>query len=140
MSTNHALTKDNKKQLNEAIKRSWEFIKEMQSLGVEMPDLVNKIQILEKAVQAGRDIGKASAEAQESLTRHTANLELLCNPLDPDERIICEAHVARQFQARSINFTLNLKNKDSVVRNLIRIQLQRLLPQNICRMLELCRA
>ncbi|HQR08089.1 MAG TPA: hypothetical protein PLN21_14770 [Gemmatales bacterium] len=140
MASTQALTEDRKKRLNEAIKRTWDFIKEMKALGVPMTDLVDKVQVLENAVQTGKDLAKAADEAQVSLEQHTANLRSLCNTVpNEDERTICEVQVERNWQARNVNFTLSLKNKNSFVSNAIRITLQRYMPEKICQMLESCK-
>ena len=86
MAVVQTLTQDEKDNLNEAIKKIWKFIEQMESYGVKMPGLVKKVQVLEKAVQTGEDVDEACRETQESLDQYTDNLWKACeNSADGDE-------------------------------------------------------
>ena len=140
MAAEKKLDENTKKKLNEAIKKAWEFVKAMEDLGVRMPELVKSIKALESAIAVGKDVGKAAQQASDSLARYTQNLRDLCGTiLDDGDQTVCLAQVERQWQMRNLDFTLNLKNRDSVPRNFIRTQLERLLPESICKAFDLCK-
>ena len=62
-----------------------------------------------------------------------------CKKVDDEMQAVCEAKVTRMWQARSVKFTLDYKNPDSVTSKFIKKTVQRYTPSKICQHWDYCK-
>jgi predicted HAD superfamily Cof-like phosphohydrolase len=121
------------------IKKVKDFIKMIESMGGEVPaPLKTALNRLEVAIKAGKLIAEAADEASKALKRYEDDLNNACRTVDQELRGVCEAKVARQWQARSVKFTLDYKHPDSVTSRTIKKVVQWLTPSVICKHWDYC--
>jgi hypothetical protein len=111
-----------------------DLLDDLEQIGVEVPELTKAINKLQIAIDTGVDIGNAAAEASAVLAAHANDAYKKCG-----DDAICIAKYDSAYQARNVNFVLNIGNPDSVVRRSIKATLQRYVPQFICEKLDSCR-
>jgi hypothetical protein len=119
------LTDKEIRQVLERIKDLKTFMQRLEKLGAEIPkSLKTAINRFEMAIKAGKAIGEAAGEAKEALKRYEDDLYNAYKKLEkmgPEEPgFVCEARVARKFQERSVDFTLNPNNPDSTFSRLVK--------------------
>ena len=108
-------------------------------MGGEIPAPLKKaLNRLELAVKAGKAVGEAAEEASKELKKYVKDLMAACKTVDREMQGVCEAKVARKWQARSVSFTLNYRNPNSVTAKLIDKAIKKLTPAMICRHWERC--
>ena len=120
--------------LQDDIKKIKQFIADIRKLGGKMPALERAVNRLEFAVNTGADLGAAARETSKALKAYTDDLYKACG-----DDYVCRARVARQYQARSVNWTLSWNRRESVVRSFVRRTLRRYLPDSICKRLDACK-
>src|SRR5438552_12194440 len=103
-----ALSQRDVDQLLKEIKKVKQFIKMIEDLGGEVPKpLKTALNRLEAAIKTGKLIAEAADEASEALKRYETDLNNACKTVDKEMEAVCEAEVARKWQARSVKFTLD---------------------------------
>ena len=134
-----ALSKKEIEQLQKDLKKLNEFIKTIESMGGKIPGpLKIAVKALELAIKAGVGIGKAADEASKSLRAYEKDLKKACDTVDAEMKMVCEAKIDRKWQARSVEFTLSYKNKDSVTSRSIDKLIKWLTPDAICKHWDRC--
>lgn len=127
-----------RKQIEEEIRKAYDFINELQSIGGRVPKLVQQLEVLQEAVATGRDIGLAAKDTQRALQYYTDDLKRVCEMAPDDDRYVCEAQIDRKWQAHAINWTFSFKNRESVVNNSIRRIICRHLPEIVGKRIQMC--
>lgn len=84
-------------------------------------------------MKAGYDIASAAEETKKALKGYTDDLNKACRG-----NYVCEAKVARLYQAHAVKWTLSWDKNDSVVRKSIRNTICRYAPEAIINRLDLC--
>jgi hypothetical protein len=125
------------RKLQDEIKTLKAFIEKIEQIGGNVDPLKTSVKALELAVNTGGDIGDAAQETSQILKEYTDELYRAC-PKD-DSEYICQAHIDRKWQARTIKWTLSIDQKNSVVNLSIRNILRRYVPDAICKRLDSCR-
>jgi hypothetical protein len=82
--------------------------------------LKTSLNALEIAIKTGKDLSEAAEEASDALKRYEKDLYGACKTVDQEMQDVCEAEVARKCQLRSVQFTLDYKNPDSVTSRMIK--------------------
>jgi hypothetical protein len=118
----------------EQLRKLKDLLDALEKIGVEAPELTKAVNRLQIAIDTGVDIGNAAAETSAVLAAHANDAYKKCG-----DDAVCIAKYDSAYQARNVNFVLNIDNPDSVVRKSIRATLQRYLPQAICDRLDSCR-
>ena len=72
-----------------------------------MKKSLNRLQV---ALDTAEDHGAAFEDASRALATLESDLMSSCAKLDSEMQGVCEAQVARQWQARSVKFTLDYKS------------------------------
>ena len=127
------------KKINEEIKEIRELIDDLAKLGIEAPTPLTKaLKALQNALNTAEDVSDAVEEASDALRDYERGLYEVCKTVDDDMQAVCEAGVARKYQARAINYTLDPKNKDSVTSKTIQKTVQRYAPDVICKHWDYC--
>jgi hypothetical protein len=127
------------KKLQKQLKDIQKFIKDIEAMGGEVPKALKKsLKMLEVAINTGSDLGKAASEASAALKAYEKDLYSACKTVDKEMEMVCEAKIARKWQARSVQFTLNYKNPDSVTSRLIKKTVKRYTPSIICKHWDYC--
>ena len=124
------------KEIQEDIRRIKELIAMMERVGGSLPDLKAAVGRLEFAVNTGADLSAAAQETSSLLKGYVADLYRACGA---DADMLCRAAVDRQWQARSVRWTLSWEKPDSAVSLFVRNTLKRYLPKQICERLDRCR-
>ena len=138
MGTTQPDEKDIKK-ATQQLKEIRAFLKELEDAGIETPPALKKsLNRLQLALDTAEDLGGAFDDASQALARLEGDLMNACSKVDAEMRGVCEAKVARQWQARSVKFTLDYKNPDSVSAGFIKKTVQRYAPGAICKHWEYC--
>lgn len=133
------LTKQEVDQMLKDIKKVKDFIKMIEDLGGEVPGpLKTALNRFEVALKTGKLIAEAAEEASDALKQYENDLNNACKTVDAEQQAVCEAQVARQWQARSVKFTLDYKNPDSVTSKSIKKVVQWLTPGVICKRWDYC--
>ena len=127
------------KKIKKEIKTIKDFIKAIEKMGGEIPKpLKTALNRLEVAINTGEDIGKSAEEASKALKTYEKDLYGACKTVDREMQGVCEAKVFRKWQARSVKFTLDYKNPDSVTAKSIKKTVQRYTPAFICKHWDYC--
>jgi hypothetical protein len=133
------LSKKDVDKMLKQIKDIKDFLEALKELGAEIPKpLLTALDRLEMAIKAGKAVAEAADEAQEALDKYVENLNNACKNIDEAQQDVCEAGVARKWQARGVNFVLSPKNPDSVLSNTIRKAIQKVTPKAVCKHWEYC--
>ncbi len=133
------LTEKDKKKIEVQLKDLKKFIKAIESMGGEVPKPLKKsLKHLETALNTGKDLAKAAEEASRDLKTYEKDLMNACKTVDQEMQMVCEAKVARQWQARSVKWTLDPKNEKSVISKFIKKTVQRYTPSVICKHWDYC--
>lgn len=139
MAANELSDKDIKK-ATQQLKEIRAFLKELEAAGVVVsPTLKKSLNRLQVALDTAEDLGGAFEEASQALATFESDLMNACAKVDDEMRGVCEAQVARQWQARSVKFTLDYKNPDSVSAGFIKKTVQRYAPSAICKNWDYCK-
>lgn len=139
MATKQLDEKDIKK-VTQQLKDIRAFLKELEDAGIEVPPVLKKsLNRLQVALDTAEDLGAAFEDASRALATLEADLMNACSKVDAEMQGVCEARVARQWQARSVKFTLDYKNPDSVSAGFIKKTVQRYAPSVICKHWDYCR-
>lgn len=124
---------------SEAVRALRRFLKELARVGVEVPRTVTRsLDALQIAINTGTDIGVAAKGASTAVRAYEQDLYAACRGMDQEPDVACEARVWRQWQSRSVNFTLGYRNQNSVAARAIRETLRRYMPARICAKLDMC--
>lgn len=116
------------------------FLKELENAGIEVPPALKKsLNRLQVALDTAEDLGAAFDDASKALATLESDLMNACSKVDAEMRGVCEAQVTRQWQARSVKFTLDYKNPDSVSASFIKKTVQRYTPGLICKHWDYCK-
>lgn len=116
-----------------------EFIQELEDAGIEVPPSLTKaLKMLQVALDTAEDLGTAFEEASAALAKVENDLMNGCKKLDYEMQGVCEAQVTRKWQARSVKFTLDYKNPDSVSAKFVKKLVQRYMPSAICKHWDYC--
>jgi hypothetical protein len=100
---------------------------ELERLGVEIPVALRRAMgALSLALTTGKDLGDAGKEAEKHLHAFTSRLASGCYGQDSDEMFICMAGYERKWQLHAVDYTLNINNKNSVIRLFMEKQLDKL--------------
>ena len=135
----NGLTDKDKKKMQVQIKDVKKFIQMIESMGGKVPKtLKTSLNRLEVAINTGKDLAKAASEASKDLRTYTADLMAACKTVDQEMQMVCEAKVARQWQARSVQWTLDPKNEKSVISKFIQKTVSRYTPNIICKHWDYC--
>ncbi len=133
------LTEKDKKKIKVQLKDINKFIGDIEKMGGEVPKPLKKsLKHLETALNTGKDIAKAAEEASKDLKAYEKDLMGACKTVDKEMQAVCEAGVARKWQARSVKWTLDPKNEKSVVSKFIKKTVQRYTPKTICKHWDYC--
>jgi hypothetical protein len=128
------------KKATEQLKQIRAFLKELEDAGIEVPPGLKKsLNRLQVALDTAEDLGAAFDDASKALASLEADLMNACSKVDEEMRGVCEAKVARKWQARSVKFTLDYKNPDSVSAGFIKKTVQRYAPSMICKHWDYCK-
>jgi hypothetical protein len=128
------------KKVTQQLKDIRAMLKELEDAGIEVPPALKKsLNRLQVALDTAEDVGAAFEEASKALATLEADLMSACSKVDEEMRGVCEAQVARQWQARSVKFTLDYKNPDSVSAGFIKKTVQRYAPGAICKHWDYCK-
>jgi hypothetical protein len=128
------------KKVTQQLKDIRAMLKELEDAGIEIPPALKKsLNRLQVALDTAEDLGGAFDEASKALATLEADLMSACSKVDEEMRGVCEARVARQWQARSVKFTLDYKNPDSVSSQFIKKTVQRYTPGAICNHWDYCK-
>jgi uncharacterized membrane protein YdfJ with MMPL/SSD domain len=128
------------KKATQQLKEIRAFLKELEDAGIEVPPALKKsLNRLQVALDTAEDLGSAFAEASQALATLESDLMSACSKVDAEMQGVCEAQVARQWQARSVKFTLDYKKPDSVSAGFIKKTVQRYTPGAICKNWDYCR-
>jgi hypothetical protein len=134
------LEEKDRKKANEQLKQIRQMIKELEDAGVEVPSSLTKaLKYLQVALDTGEDLGSAFEEASEAVSKLEGDLMSACKKVDDEMQAVCEAKVTRMWQARSVKFTLDYKNPDSVTSKFIKKTVQRYTPSKICQHWDYCK-
>ncbi|MGI3168352.1 hypothetical protein ACRARG_04310 [Pseudooceanicola sp. C21-150M6] len=115
------------------------FFRDIEAMGGTIPDGLKKsINRLQIAVSTGQDIGNAAAEASGALKVFESDLLSACKSIDGEMDMVCAARITRQWQARSVSFVLDYRNKDSVAARFIKKTVERYTPKIICAHWDYC--
>ena len=110
------------------------FLGTLEKLGADIPTpLTKSLSALSKALSAGAAVGEAATEASDELEKYNKNLEAACKNIDDAQQKICEAGKISSYQYRNVNFTLDPKNKNSVISKLIDKAIKAYTPKLICK-------
>ena len=127
------------KKIQKQVKDVRKFISDIEKMGGDVPPMLAKsLKYLEVALNTGKDIGDAAKEASAALKRYEKDLMNACKKVDEEYQMVCEAKIARQWQARSVKFTLDYRNKNSVTAKAIKKTVQRYTPKLICKHWDYC--
>jgi len=127
------------KKMQKQINGIRKFISDIEKMGGKVPTALSKsLKYLEVAINTGKDIGDAANEASSALAKYEKDLTSACKTVDKEMEMVCEAKIARKWQARSVNFTLSYKNKNSVTSKLIKKTVQRYTPKLVCKHWDYC--
>ncbi|SFU14098.1 hypothetical protein [Sedimentitalea nanhaiensis] len=133
------LTEKDKKKIKVQLKDINKFIGDIEKMGGEVPKTLKKsLKHLETAINTGKDIAKAAEEASKDLKAYENDLMAACKTVDKEMEMVCEAKIARKWQARSVKWTLDPKNEKSVVSKAIKKTVQRYTPKVICKHWDYC--
>lgn len=136
----NALSDKDKKKVNEQLREIRTMLKDLEDAGLEVPrDLTKALKVLQVALDTGEDLGKAFEEASAELAKLEQDLTAACKNVDEAVQMVCEAKVTRQWQARSVKFTLDYKSPDSVSAKFIKKTVQRYAPGVVCKHWDYCR-
>lgn len=128
------------KKATQQLKEIRSFLKELEGAGIEVPPALKKsLNRLQVALDTAEDLGAAFEEASRALATLESDLMSSCAKLDSEMQGVCEAQVTRQWQARSVKFTLDYKNPDSVSAGFVKKTVQRYAPSAICKHWDYCR-
>jgi chromosome segregation ATPase len=132
-------TEKDKNKINEQLKEIRQMLKELEDAGLEVPPAMTKaLKVLQVALDTGEDLGSAFEEASTQLAKLESDLMAACKSVDEEMRGVCEAKVARKWQARSLKFTLDYKSPDSVSSKFIKKTVQRYTPGAVCKHWNYC--
>lgn len=135
---NPSLEKERKK-INDELREIRDMLDELEDAGLEVPPALTKaLKGLQVALDTGEDLGDAFEEASAQLQKLESDLMAACRNVDEAVQMVCEAKVARKWQARSLRFTLDYKNPDSVSAKFIKKTVQRYTPSAICKHWDYC--
>jgi conjugal transfer/entry exclusion protein len=127
------------KKTQEDVRKAREMLKTLEKLGVEVPkELTKKLNTLQKALDAAEDVADAATEASEALNEYQQTLVDACKKMGDEDAMVCEARVARQWQAHAVKFTLDIEDKSSVVAKSIQKTVARYTPKVICKNFDYC--
>lgn len=135
-----ALSDKDKSKINDQLREVRKMLKELEDAGLEVPrSLTKTLKALQVALDTGEDLGEAFEEASAELAKLEKDLSAACRNVDEAVQMVCEAKVARQWQARGVKFTLDYKSPDSVSAKFIKKTIQRYTPSLICKHWDYCR-
>jgi hypothetical protein len=127
------------KKLQKQVTEINKFISEIEKMGGSVPKpLTKSLGLLQKAIDTGVDLGDAAEEASKALKAYEKDLMSACKTVDKEMEMVCEAQVTRKWQARSVQFTLNYKNPESVTAKFLKKTVQRYTPGAICKHWDYC--
>lgn len=128
------------KKATQQLKEIRAFLKELEDAGIEVPPALKKsLNRLQVALDTAEDLGAAFDEASKALATLESDLMSSCSKLDYEMQGVCEAKVARQWQARSVKFTLDYKKPDSVSAGFVKKTVQRYAPSAVCKHWDYCK-
>ena len=137
--TESKVSKKDVDQMLKELKDVKEFIKAIQDMGGEVPKpLVTALNRLESAIKAGKLVAEAAEEASAALRQYEKDLNDACKTVDDEMQAVCEAGVARQYQARGAKFLLDYKKPESVTSKTIQKTIQAWTPGAICKHWDYC--
>lgn len=127
------------KKTQEDVRKARKFLKTLEKVGVEIPrGILKKLDRLQVALDAGVDVADAAKEASVALGEYEASLMTACKKMGEDDALICEAKVARKWQALNVRFVLAIEESSSVVSKAIRKTVVRYTPKAICARFDYC--
>jgi hypothetical protein len=127
------------KKASQEVKEIREFIDDLEKVGIEAPKTLTKsLGALQKAIDTAEDVGDAFDEASDALRNYERGLDEICKTVDEDMQGVCEAQVARKYQARGVNYVLDPDNKDSVSSKFLLKTIQRYTPGTVCKHWDYC--
>ncbi len=133
------LQKQDVEKITKQIKQIEELIAFLVKLGVEVPaPLPIALKKLRQALETGKMVAEAAEEASEEVKKVEKDLNDLCKQLDADSQTVCEAEVARKYQARGVKYTLDPKNPKSVISLSIKKAVQKATPGIVCKHWDYC--
>lgn len=95
------LDEKDKKKVTQQLKEIRAFLKELEDAGIEVPPALKRsLNRLQVALDTAEDLGEAFEEASQALATLEKDLMSACTKVDDEMRAVCEAKVARQWQAR----------------------------------------
>ncbi|MER9558673.1 hypothetical protein [Mesorhizobium sp. M0323] len=114
--TNAAAVKEARSGLDKVNK----FIAQIKVLGLPVPPtLSGAVLTMTRAASAGVDLGEAAGQVDYEVQQVVNNKLKLCSGLPEEDVGECEARVVRQWQARSVEGTLEWSNTHSVFRRAV---------------------
>ena len=133
------LTKQDVEKITKQIKQIEELIAFLIKIGVEVPTpLTVALKKLRQALESGKMVAEAAEEASAEVARVEKDLYDLCKQLDEEEQGVCEAKVARKYQARAVKYTLDPTEDKSVISLTIKKAVQKATPGIICKHWNYC--
>lgn len=121
------------------LKLTNKFLGALVKLGADIPSPLTKtLSALEKALSAGAAVGDAATKASDELEKYNKNLEASCKNIDDDQQTICEAGKVGKYQLGNVSFTLDPKNKNSVLSKSIDKLIKAYTPKLICKEWDRC--
>jgi hypothetical protein len=134
-----ALTTSQRKDASAQIARARDFVKAIERMGGRVPSgLKTALERLQFAVDTGQDLADSAEQASKALAALEKDLLSACRGVDNVVDDVCAAGVTRQWQMRSVRFTLDYRNPKSVTSEMLRATLRRYVPAAICRYLDAC--
>jgi hypothetical protein len=128
------------KKATEQLKQIRALVKDLEKAGIEVsPMLTKSLNRLQVALDTAEDLGGAFDDASKALAATEKDLTDACKNVDEEMRGVCEAKVTTQWQSRSVHFTLDYRNPDSVSAGFIQKTVQRYTPSLICKHWDYCK-
>ena len=141
------LTKQDFDKLKDDVKKVKGFMDDVEEMGGKIPGpLKTAVGTLDKvlnnpatdAIEYGQLVAEAADEASDSLKQYQNDLYAACKTVDQEMQGVCEAQIDRKWQVRSVQFTLDYKNPDSVTSKTIKKLMQKWTPELICKHWDYC--
>lgn len=127
------------KKTQEDVRKAREMLKTLEKMGLDVPKaLIKKLDTLQKALDAAEDVADAAGEAKEALNEYQETMVDACKKMETDDGVVCEAKIARKWQSYGVKFTLDIKDKSSVVAKSIQKTVARYTPKLICSNFDYC--
>ena len=127
------------KKTQDDVRTAREMLKKLEKLGVDVPkELLKKLNMLQKALDAAEDVADAATEASKALNEYQQTLTDACKKMGEEDAMVCEAKIFSQWQKQNVSFTLDIKEKSSVVAKFIQKTVARYSPKIICSNFDYC--